>query len=927
MRKEIWGKLAIALSAALFTESAAPLQAMATSETEYSSVVSDNSEEGESESKDSTEEQSEKENETVENSNENSAEESSESATGSSEQEQTENNTVNAEDDASDNIQKEDSSENDTDNSSSTENSASENLSEGMTDDEDSEAEQTNDTEGNDESGDNAEDSETALPEEDVADAVSDGNAVTDGDAISEESDVFDYETTVDGYRIKLHAEAGVVPAGTEVSVKKVNKVDGKKTDDLVNEVLPEESAVYKSASFDITLLKDGEEFEPEGKVSVEITLDDKLADISSENEDVSLQVFHIEDDQTTTEVEANVNEDATDVYDKNDETVVSYDAESFSVYDVSAVVNFTTSEPEALENPVYEQFLSVSKEQLDEEASGLDSTVNVKTLFSQGGKCTSVQEMAEIARNAIKARQNYVTINFKMPGIYNQYNLYSEIMPIMNEHTGVPNEGDYARWSYVIHAYQTTTSFVNNATYGTFQFKFTYTDTAAQEAQAGAEIAKLIQSQKWASLKTDKAKVDAVYNWICNNVYYEPYYKEMDDAGNYYAHSCHSAIVPQSRNGKKIRYTVCQGYSMLFYRIMLSLGVDNRMVSGLAYDSEKNSGHAWNMVLIGNKYYYVDSTWDHEFLTNGYGKPYYLRGSKTFKRASADYPKTNFDSTEHIRYAECATADFYNVYPISTTDYSSVPNYVKATSVSLSQYSAYLGLGATMQLRASCAPANTSQRVKWNSSDPAVASVNANGVVTGLKLGECEIFATSEYGGKKARCRVVVTDGRVQDIEVATPKITVYAGSKAQISASVFPYWANNKGIKFKSSKKSIATVNKNGIIRGNKPGKCTITCKAIDGGASVKIKVTVKKAKRVKAVKLTKKKLKLHVGDRFTLGVSFKPRKATNKEVAWKSSKPSVVYVDAGGNLVALQKGKAKITVVSDDGKHKATCTVKVK
>ena len=66
---------------------------------------------------------------------------------------------------------------------------------------------------------------------------------------------------------------------------------------------------------------------------------------------------------------------------------------------------------------------------------------------------------------------------------------------------------------------------------------------------------------------------------------------------------------------------------------------------------------------------------------------------------------------------------------------------------------------------------------------------------------------------------------------------------------------------------------------------------------------------------------------GESTTIVAKINPTNATNKNVTWKSSKPGVVSVDAYGNLVALSPGKAKITVKSEDGNHKATCIVKVR
>ena len=768
-------------------------------------------------------------------------------------------------------------------------------------------------------------------PEENSDSSVTDGNAddlaVTDGNAAVAENGAFDYEGHVAGYTIKLHAEPGVVPADTTVSIKKVTKVAGQKVDDLVNEVLPDDSAVYDSASFDITLLKDGLEFEPDGIVSVEIALDDELSEVSEENDSVSVQVFHIEDNAETTEVPAEVTDNSTDVYSDSDETVVSYDAESFSVYNVSAVAKFETSDTIALENPGYELFFTVPEEEITLLADSIDSSVNVKSVLSFNGACTSIQEMGDIARNAIKARQGIVNINFKMPGTVNNSTIYNEIMPIIVKHTGVGNEGEYVRWSYVAHACQATIAYINDTSVGTVTLGFRYTDDATMESQAGEAINKLIKQKKWANLKTDFDKIHAVYSWMIANIVYEPKYQAMEAAKDYSAHSCYSAICRKS--------TVCQGYGMLFYRIMLNLGVDCRLITGYGTKGNLKSGHAWNLVQIGNVYYYVDSTWDGQFYQDKYklgdNNASHLRAYLIGSKENFYLKKTGgtlFDGNYHVKWEECLTDDF-NSIPVSTSDYKfgTKQNYIKPTSVAISQTSATIGVGATLQLSATCVPANSSQGIRWTSNDSSVATVTSSGVVTGIKNGEAEIFATSVYGGKIAKCRVLVTDGRVKTIEAAEKSVYVYAGSKVALSAYVFPTWAANQSIKYKSSNKKIATVNKQGIVTGKKKGKCTITCTSRDGGYSVKITVHVKKAKRVKSIKLTKKKLKLAVGATYTLGVKFNPRKATNKEVRWKSSKPGVVSVDANGNIVALKKGKAKITAISEDGKRKASCTVKVK
>ncbi|WP_026509273.1 Ig-like domain-containing protein [Butyrivibrio sp. LC3010] len=744
---------------------------------------------------------------------------------------------------------------------------------------------------------------------------------VSDGNANAEESEAFDFVGIVDGYKIILHADAGVVPAGTEAVVRKVNKVAGVKTDELVNDVLPAESAVYESASFDISLFNNGVEIEPEGNVSVDIVLADELTDAKEDGDSTSLQVFHIEDDLTTTEVNADVtqnyglnsaNDNATDIYGDTEETVVHYDADSFSVYDVSVVLNFTTSDAIAELNPVYEGVIDANKEELDLLASGLDSTVNVKTLLASGGKCTSTQEMGEAVRRGIMARQSLITVDFKLPGIYNELTIVNELYDVMIEHTGVPNEGDYVRWAYCENSYQTTKAYANDMTYGTFQISFIYTHSAQQEIETTNAINSLVNKLKLTSLKSDYDKAKAAYDWICKNVTYDHDFQIKQSYGDYSPYSCYSAAIKH--------YTVCEGYSLLFYRMMLMSGVDARLIPGDGGRAGATGAHGWNIVKIGNIYYNVDSTWGSEFSDKSV---WFLKGSKNFDTVSVSVNGRRITYL-HSRYDPYNTNEFHRIYPTSVNDYNNV-NYNSApVSISINTPNAMVGVGQSIQLTATV---SNNKGVIWSSSDSAVATVSDAGIVTGLKNGECEIFATSVYGGKKARCRVLVTDGRVKTVEVAANTISIFEGSKANANASVFPEWAVNKAIRYKSSNKKIASVNKNGVITAKKKGKCVITCTSADGGYQAQIKVVVKKATRVKSIKLTKKKIKLTVGAGATLGVKFNPRKATNKELTWKSSKPGIVSVDAAGNIIALSKGKAKITAKSVDGKHKATCTVVVK
>ena len=81
------------------------------------------------------------------------------------------------------------------------------------------------------------------------------------------------------------------------------------------------------------------------------------------------------------------------------------------------------------------------------------------------------------------------------------------------------------------------------------------------------------------------------------------------------------------------------------------------------------------------------------------------------------------------------------------------------------------------------------------------------------------------------------------------------------------------------------------------------------------------------VTGVTLSKSTLELKVNETHTLKETVAPDSATDKSVRWSSSKESVATVSASGLVCAKKAGTATITVETNDGGFKKTCTVTVK
>ena len=81
-----------------------------------------------------------------------------------------------------------------------------------------------------------------------------------------------------------------------------------------------------------------------------------------------------------------------------------------------------------------------------------------------------------------------------------------------------------------------------------------------------------------------------------------------------------------------------------------------------------------------------------------------------------------------------------------------------------------------------------------------------------------------------------------VSNIELSQTELSVKVGETTQLSATVLPWYATNKKLKWESSNADVATVDQTGKVVAVAVGTCTITCSATDGsGVKAECKVTV--------------------------------------------------------------------------------------
>jgi transglutaminase/protease-like cytokinesis protein 3 len=225
--------------------------------------------------------------------------------------------------------------------------------------------------------------------------------------------------------------------------------------------------------------------------------------------------------------------------------------------------------------------------------------------------------------------RESTFTLKCKNPKeIYNKLNneeLFLEVSDIDNPSTS----DDYDYLYNNIDSYTITT--VKNGVH----VKLKWLEDKEQLEQVNQKIESIIEETGARNMTSDYEKAKILHDYIINITDYD-YTCEKYTAFN--------AIFNQS--------TVCQGYSLLYYKLLTEVDVECRFITGYS----DNEYHGWNLVKIGNYWYNVDVTWD-DLENNSISHDYFLKGSSNFNK-------------DHKRDTRFDTDAFHKLYPTAVNNY-----------------------------------------------------------------------------------------------------------------------------------------------------------------------------------------------------------------------------------------------------------------
>ncbi len=223
--------------------------------------------------------------------------------------------------------------------------------------------------------------------------------------------------------------------------------------------------------------------------------------------------------------------------------------------------------------------------------------------------------------------------------------------------------------------------------------------------------------------------------------------------------------------------------------------------------------------------------------------------------------------------------------------------------------------------------PANATQtEMIWESSDESIATVDANGMVTVLKLGQTTITVKPAYNpnGVFAQCILTVKDEPITGIQTDVKTLNMKVGDTYDVKVTLTPENPTDRTLTWTTSKADVATVS-NGTITAVGVGTATIM---VQGGNASPVMIEVNVRQRLESFAFETTSMELEVNQTKKLNIIFTPSEGVNTNVTFYSSDESTVTVDKDGNLTGISVGSALITCIAEDlGEYRPiTCKVTV-
>jgi uncharacterized protein YjdB len=271
------------------------------------------------------------------------------------------------------------------------------------------------------------------------------------------------------------------------------------------------------------------------------------------------------------------------------------------------------------------------------------------------------------------------------------------------------------------------------------------------------------------------------------------------------------------------------------------------------------------------------------------------------------------------------------NLAAASTTATPTTPPVVTSVAVTPALTSVMVGATTPLQATVKDAQGNpmSAQAVTWSTSSATTATVDANGVVTGVAPGTVTIMATSS--GKSGTSSITVTSipPVVTTVTVAPSSASVAVGATTPLTATVKDQQGNvmaGQTVTWSTSSSATATVSSSGVVTGVAAGPATITVTSSGKSGTSSITVTAV-APLVTTVTVSPGSASIMVAATTPLSATVKDQQGNvmaGQTVTWTTSNAATATVNSSGVVTGVAAGGATITATSSGKTGTSAITV---
>lgn len=266
-------------------------------------------------------------------------------------------------------------------------------------------------------------------------------------------------------------------------------------------------------------------------------------------------------------------------------------------------------------------------------------------------------------------------------------------------------------------------------------------------------------------------------------------------------------------------------------------------------------------------------------------------------------------------------TAEITATIPLTGQVLKCAVSVVPAPVSEIKLYGGTVGVGAEYTLSRTISPTYYAGTITWISTCPEIATVDENGIVTGVSVGQTTITAKAD-SGVSATCTVTV-NRPAQTITLNHSTLTLEMGYLDRLTAVLTP--EDTTDTVSWSSSSSCVSIAADGTLTPKREGTATITART-SSGLTATCFVTVKAAVvQPESITLSHTQLRPIVGEKVTLTASLLPANTTETTISWSSSNEEVATVNDAGVVEAHAVGTAVITATASNGVFN-TCQVTV-